>query len=116
MKFFVPYAESDEQAEVIWSGLRERLFDLGLPTTRRRIAAVSLEGHSDVRFEVGEKTRDAGEPVLVILEARGLDLYWVFTRNHGLIRGAPYPVLDETGSAVPFEQSPIERLWGDYLY
>lgn len=115
MKFFVPFTESVGQAEAIWSGLRERLFDLGLPTTRRRIAAVSLEGRPDLRFEVGGKTRDGNEHVLVILEALGLGLYFVFTRDHGLIRGAPYPVLDETGSAIPFEESAIDRLWGDYL-
>ncbi|HEX6376751.1 MAG TPA: hypothetical protein VFZ91_13650 [Allosphingosinicella sp.] len=37
-------------------------------------------------------------------------------RDHGLIRGAPYPVrLDEHGSAIEFEENAIERWWGAYL-
>ncbi|HEX8513830.1 MAG TPA: hypothetical protein VF688_12075 [Allosphingosinicella sp.] len=53
--------------------------------------------------------------ILLILETSGRGLYWVFTQNHGLARGVPYPVIDETGSAIPFEETAIERLWGRYL-
>jgi hypothetical protein len=117
VKYFVPLTDDDEQTEMIWPGLRERMFDFGLPTTRRRIEALSLDDRRPgFRLEIGDETPDTGEPVLVILEASDAGLYYVFTPDHGLISGAPYPVgLDEHGSAIPFEETAIERLWGDYL-
>ncbi|HEX9946896.1 MAG TPA: hypothetical protein VGA98_05080 [Allosphingosinicella sp.] len=115
MNFYMPCTECDEQAEMIWSGLRQRLAGLGLPTTRRRIAAVSPDDRPDLRFEVGQSHPHSGELILLILETSGLGLYWIFTQNHGLARGVPYPVIDETGSAIAFEESALERLWGDYL-
>lgn len=112
MKFYVPFTDDDGQAEVIWSDLRERLLDLGLPTTRRRIEALSLDDRRpDFRLEIGMKTPDTAEPVLVILEAADIDIYYVFTPHNGLVRGAPYPVgLDEHGRAIPFDENAIERL------
>jgi hypothetical protein len=117
MKFFVPYTDCDGQAEAIWSGLRERLLDDGLSTTRRRIEALSLDDRRpDWRLEVGDGAPDTGEPVLVILESSDRDLYFVFTPGHGLIHGQPYSLaLPEHGSAIPFEANAIERLWGNYL-
>lgn len=113
----MPFTEDDEQAEIVWSALRERLSDLGLATTRRRIRALSLDDRRpDWRLEIGDGTPDTGEPVLLILESSDLDLYFVFTPDHGLGSGAPYPIaLPEHGSAIPFEEGPIERLWGKYL-
>lgn len=46
MNFYVPFAEDALEAEMIWALTRDFLADLGLPTTRRRIAALSL--HPDV--------------------------------------------------------------------
>lgn len=117
VKFFVPFIDDDDEAEIIWTGLRERLFDVGIPTTRRRIGALSLDDRKpDWRLEVGDEAPDSLEPVLVILEASDMDIFLVFTPNHGLVRGAPYPVaLPEHGSAIPFDETPLERLWGKYL-
>ena len=117
MKFYVPFADDDDQAEIIWSGLRERLLDVGLPTTRRRIRGLSLDDRRPGwRLEIGDDTPDTGELVLVILESSDLDLYYVFTPAHGLFRGEPHPIaLPEHGSAIVFEEGPIERLWGQYL-
>ena len=117
MRFFVPFTEDEEQAEIIWTGLRERLLDVGLPTTRRRIRGLSLDDRRPGwRLEIGDGTPDTGEPVLVILESGDLDLYYVFTPDHGLMRGEPYPIaLPEHGSAIAFEEGPVERLWGKYL-
>lgn len=117
MRFFVPFTEDEDQAEIVWSDLRERLFELGLRTTRRRIHAISLDDRRPGwRLHIGDETPDTGEPVLVILESSDLDLYYVFTPDHGLIRGEPYPLaLPEHGSAIGFEEGPIERLWGKYL-
>jgi hypothetical protein len=117
VKFYVPFTDDGEQAEIIWSGLRERLFDLGLPTTRRRIEALSLDDRRPGwRLEIGDETPDTGEPVLVILEAADIDLFYVFTPGQGLISGVPCPIaLPEHGSAIDFEETAIERLWGKYL-
>jgi hypothetical protein len=117
VKFFVPFTEDDEQAEAIWSSLRERLSDVGLPTTRRRIHALSLDDRRPGwRLAIGDRTPGTGEPVLVILQANDIGLYFVFTPDHGLIRGEPYPLtLPEHGSAIGFEENAIERLWGKYL-
>ena len=116
MKFYVPFADDDEQAELIWSGLRQRLREFGLATTRRRIRGLSLDDRRPGwRLEIGDGTPDTGEPVLVILESTDLDLYYVFTPDHGL-RGEPYPLaLPEQGSAIAFQDGPIERMWGKYL-
>lgn len=117
MRFFVPFADDDGQAEIIWSGLRERLLDLGLPTTRRRIHALSLDDRRPGwRLHIGDETPDTGEPVLVILESSDLDLYFVFTPDHGLRSGEPYPIaLPDHGSAIAFAETAIERLWSAYL-
>jgi hypothetical protein len=117
VKFYVPFVDDDEQAELIWSGLREWLLDLGLPTSRRRIHALSLDDRRpDFRLEVGDQVPDTGEPVLVILEASEMDLYLIFTPDHGMMSGAPYPIaLPEHGSAIDFEETAVERLWSRYL-
>ena len=116
MKFYVPFTEDEEQAELVWSSLRDRLLDDGIATTRRRIRGLSLDDRRPGwRLEIGDETPDTGEPVLVILESSDLDLYYVFTPDHGL-RGEPYPIaLPEHGRATAFEAGPIERLWGKYL-
>ena len=125
MRVFVPFTDDDEQAEMIWSGLRERLFDFGLPTTCRRIEALSLDDRRPgFRLEIGDDTPVTGEPVPVILKSSDADLNAacpepcrrIFTPGHGLIHGAPYPVaLAEHGSAIDFGESAIKRLWRDYL-
>jgi hypothetical protein len=116
VRFYVPFTEDVEEAEIVWSGLRERLLDSGLPTTRRRIRGLSLDDRRPGwRLEIGDLTPDTDEPVLVILESSDLDLYFVFTPDHGL-RGEPYPIaLPEHGSAIPFEETAVERLWRAYL-
>lgn len=89
MNFYMPCTECDEQAEMIWSGLRQRLAGLGLPTTRRRIAAVSPDDRPDLRFEVGQSHLHSGEIILLILETSGLGFYWVFTQNRRPARASP---------------------------
>jgi hypothetical protein len=69
-----PLHANAHEAELIWQSTRADLRELGLRTTRRRIAALSL--HPDL-FElvaVGEDTPD-GDLVMVILEASDLDIF-----------------------------------------
>jgi hypothetical protein len=44
MMFFVPFSDLGDEAEIEWREARARLQRIGLPTTRRRIAAVANPG------------------------------------------------------------------------
>jgi hypothetical protein len=89
MRFFVPCAESRAESEQIWGQLRARLFDLGLPTTRRRIQALALGSDGDwILLEVGMETPDE-ETVLAIFEASNIDLFYVCTPQRMLEAGLP---------------------------
>jgi hypothetical protein len=117
VKFFVPLTDDEFEAEVIWSGVRERLFDQGLPTTRRRIQALSLEDdRPDSRLDIGRKTPATGELVMLILEASDAQAYYICTPHRGVLHGAPYTTgLGDQGRAIDFDKGPIDRLWGRYL-
>ncbi len=53
--------------------------------------------------EVGDLTPD-GDPVLIILEARGVDVFYVCTPGHGVGEGVPFVLgLDEQGRAIDFD-------------
>lgn len=107
MKFFVPCADDAAQAEAAWAGVRAHLFDLGLPTTRRRIHALSLHPSLRQRVEVGRDTPD-GEPVLIILEASNLDVFYVCTPYRGVLEGKPYVLgLNEHGRAIDFDEEVV---------
>jgi hypothetical protein len=117
VRFFVPFVEEAALAEAIWAAARDDLLAHGLPTTRRRIYALSLDDRRpDWLLHVGRETpRDDG-PALLILEASDVDLYFVCTPTRGLLEGPPVPLaLGEHGSVVDFDDDPIERLWGAYL-
>jgi hypothetical protein len=107
MKFFVPYAADDAHAEQIWSDARAGLFGLGLPTTRRRIWALSL----DVRrphslLHIGREVPEDEGPAMVILEASDLDVYYVCTPWRGVLGGEPHRLgLREHGRAIGFDEA-----------
>jgi hypothetical protein len=107
MKFFVPYTGDDTEAERVWATARADLFDQGLPTTRRRIQALSLHHRGGrLLLKVGMDVPDAGEPVMIILEASNLDVFYVLTPLRGVIEGSPYVLgLDEEGRALDFDES-----------
>lgn len=106
MKFFVPYAADEAHAEAIWSDARADLADLGLPTTRRRLWALSL----DVRrphslLHIGREIPDDEGPAMIILEASDCDVYYVCTPWHGVLGGEPHVVgLREHGRAIDFDE------------
>ena len=117
MKFFVPYVEEAVLAEAIWIAAREDLLEHGLPTTRRRIWALSLDDRQpNCLLHVGRETPHGAGPALLILEASGPDVYFVCTPCHGLLEGAPVALaLSEHGSVIDFDEGRIEQLWGAYL-
>jgi hypothetical protein len=105
MKFFVPYAADDDHAEQIWSDSRADLFDLGLPTTKRRIWALSLDGgRPDFLLHIGREVPDDYGPAMIIFEASNADLFHVCTPWNGILGGEPFTLgLTDPGRAIDFE-------------
>jgi hypothetical protein len=106
MKFFVPYAADDAHAEQIWHDARADLLDLGLPTTKRRIWALSLDiTKPNCLLHIGREVPDDYGPAMVIFEASSLDLYYVCTPWNGILGGEPFPMgLSERGRAIDFDE------------
>jgi hypothetical protein len=106
MKFFVPYAADDDHAEQIWSDSRADLFDLGLPTTKRRIWALSLHssgGHQ--LLAIGRRIDPDEGPTLIIFEASNRGAYYVCTPWRGVLGGEPHVLqLCRHGRAIDFDQ------------
>lgn len=92
MRFFVPAADTPEQAEDIRRSVVEWLgSQLGTPIDDRRVRRLEFthEGRDEIA-EVGETLRRVGEPVILILHTHGL--YYVCTPNRGVARDMPYLV------------------------
>lgn len=106
MKFFVPYAADDDHAEQIWSDSRADLLGLGLPTTKRRIWALSLDvRRPDFLLHIGRETPFGEGPTLIIFEASNLDVYYVCTPWCGVLGGEPHVLgLNGRGRAIDFEE------------
>jgi hypothetical protein len=104
VKFFVPYAADDGHAEAIWSDARSDLFDIGFPTTRRRIWALLLDGRRSGWFlHVGREMPDGEGPAMIIFEASNLDVYYVCSPWRGVLGGEPHVLgLCEQGRAIDF--------------
>jgi hypothetical protein len=106
MKFFVPFAQNDGHAEQIWSNARADLLDLGLPTTSRRIWALSLDvRRPDFLLHIGREVPDDYGPAMVILESSNVDVFYVCTPYNGILGGDPFTVgLDVHGRAIDFDE------------
>lgn len=106
MKFFVPYACDDDHAEEIWSNARADLFDLGLPTTKRRIWALALDVRKpDHLLHVGREVPDDYGPAMIIFEASNVDVYYVCTPWNGVLGGEPFALgLGSRGRAIDFDE------------
>lgn len=106
MRFFVPWACDDDHAEQIWSDSRSDLFDLGLPTTKRRIWALSLDIRTpSTLLHIGREVRGEYGPAMLILEASDMDVYYVCTPWNGVLGGEPFPMaLGRRGRAIDFEE------------
>lgn len=91
VKFFVPYANTDEQAEKVWSSVRTFLTQQGFSTTERRIRKVYFRHNGqDYEAEVGKLFSDLREEATIILEAAHHRLIYLCTPNRGVVRGEPY--------------------------
>lgn len=93
MRFYVPYTESDEQAERLWISVRRYLTQQGFSTTERRIRKVYFrQSGQDYEAEVGKLFRELQEEAIFILEAAHRRLIYLCTPNRGVVRGDPYLV------------------------
>lgn len=103
MKFFVPAATDQQEAERVYAKIREFVKkDTGDSLTNRRIASLTFF-HEGVSYHaaVGDVFERIGEPVIAIFEGR---LIYVCTVNRGALRGGPVLVgIDEVRSLIDFE-------------
>jgi hypothetical protein len=92
MKFFVLYLPPRD-AEALWHQVRRGLVDQGLPTTRRRLQAITimLAGEEHV-LTIGIPTPLDEDPLLMIFEAGTRDLFLLCTASHGVDEGEPIPL------------------------
>ena len=106
MKFFVPWAADDAHAEQIWSDSRSDLFDLGMPTTKRRIWALALDVRKPQHLlHIGREVPDDYGPAMLIFEASNADVYYVGTPGNGVLGGEPFVLgLNERGRAIDFDE------------
>jgi hypothetical protein len=97
MKFFMPYAADDAQAEELYQALKKGAakntnFIIGT----RRIFGISYHyGGKDQYDEVGKEHERLGEIVFAIFEAApvvGAVIYLICLPNHGVARGVPMMV------------------------
>jgi len=110
VKFFVPCAHDEAEAERILAAVRLYLAELGLPTTRRRIRALGMTIEDKEHFlAVGGETPDGEDFVMVILEASNFDIFYVCTPSRGMLDDIPYPMAldDERWRANDFEEEAV---------
>ena len=88
MKFFVPAATDDANAESIYDAIKQ-FNSPSCPITKRRIFAInSIHKGKKYYAEVGKEESAVHDLVLAILET-DKRLYYVCTTNHGGVRGEP---------------------------
>jgi hypothetical protein len=109
VKFFVPGFECRLAAEHVWAEVRRWLAEMGLPTRPRRIRALACEIEGRDHFvAVGAEPPDDDEPVMVILEASNLDIFYVCTPSRGVLEDIPYPMwLDERWRVIDFDEEVV---------
>ena len=106
MRFFVPYAANDAHAEQVWNDSRSDLLDLGLPTTKRRIWALSLDvTKPNCLLHIGRQVPDDYGPAMLIFEASNLPIFYVCTPYNGVLGGEPFKLgLTWRGRAIGFDE------------
>jgi hypothetical protein len=108
MRFFVPLAQDEAEAEYVWAGVRLYLSELGLATTRRRIRALSLSPDLRRRVEVGLDLPDDPGPVLLILESADINVFFACTPMRGVLSDVPWALaLSREGRAIDFDEEVV---------
>ncbi len=88
MRFFVPEAKDDTQAQAVWEATKKFAEEnLRCQVSERRIFSIAYHHHdADYYVEIGKPDPRTGELVLVILESNP---YLICTPNRGVLRGVP---------------------------
>ena len=88
MKFFIPKAKDDVQAQEVWDAVKKFAEEnLGWDVSDRRIFSIAYQKRgNDYYVEVGKPNPRNGEIVIAILESV---TYLVCTPNRGVLRGMP---------------------------
>jgi len=92
VKFFIPAAKDDANAEVIYNGVRKFITEqMGATLSPERIYRVTGV-HDRVPFTatVGERFERLGEVVVAILLDTKRSCYLICTANRGVLGGIPY--------------------------
>jgi hypothetical protein len=89
MKFFIPAATDDANAELIYGAIRQFLSEeLGADLSHDRIfRLVYIHEQKDYQAQVGKVHALNNEPVVAILFEPVRNLYHVCTTNRGVSRG-----------------------------
>ncbi|MGX1199326.1 hypothetical protein [Parvibaculum sp. MBR-TMA-1.3b-4.2] len=111
MKFFIPAAQSDAEADVVLEAIAK--FN-SLPLPERRIFRLSFK-HNGVRYdvEVGQPAPDyfrAGGPVVAIL---GNDPICVCLADRGVLRGSPIYVGKNSVLSMEYFEYDANHLRGE---
>lgn len=93
MKFFFPYADTDEEAEREYQATRSRIeAEYGTPSTERRIHSLTyFNGNDDETVTVEAPDPSSYEVVFVILESVSKD-FLVCRYEKGILSGRPLTV------------------------
>lgn len=91
MKFFIPHANGDEQAERVWEGIAKHLADVsGRPIGHKRLQYISYQHDArSYSVAVGDTHPLNKEEVIAILVAGDDSLYYVTTPSRGVVSGEP---------------------------
>lgn len=111
MKFFIPFAEDEAQAEQVYLSTRRFVTeDNESVLSRRRIYSLDFKHEGkNYHVAVGEVFSRIHEIVIAILYHPAMDLYYVCTPSRGVVRGMPYLTGgNEVYYVGYFEQSNVE--------
>lgn len=105
MKYFLPAAKDDGEAEETFQAIRKfAKMTLGWETSDRKIFRLKYKHDGkDYYAEVGKTDQDTGEIIIAILESNA---YLICTPNRGVLRGMPLLVGKESAYSIEdFDES-----------
>ncbi|MCK1450093.1 hypothetical protein IVB36_04015 [Bradyrhizobium sp. 35] len=106
MKFFLPFAADEKQAEETYEAIKKFVAPQGDVSDTRYYAIYYRHNGQELRARVGDPDPLTGEPVIAILRSsRDRGPFYVCTPNRGVVRGDP--ILADGGPhtrAIHFEQ------------
>ncbi len=91
MKFFLPHTNDDQQAEIVYQGIKRYASRAtGLAIADQKIFKIAFAHRErEYQAEVGRVEEVSGEIIVAILES---DMFMICTANRGIVRGRPIMV------------------------